>query len=126
MVNTPKRAIGDKSVSDILAAAKSQKISPMELCERMVDGDALPAGIKAAVKNKLASFVGVVRKLRRAAQRGMSVADLLKLVLEKTGYEDYLKTSQQDAEDRLENVKELVSSSDRSERETRRKPKLIE
>lgn len=96
-------------MADILAAAKAQKISPMELCERMVDGDALPAGIKPAVKNKLASFVGVVRKLRRAAARGTSVADLLKLVLEKTGYEDYLRTSQQDFDSRLENVKELVS-----------------
>jgi DNA helicase-2/ATP-dependent DNA helicase PcrA len=81
----------------------------MELSERLVDGDALPEGIKAAVKNKLASFVGVVRKLRRSAQKGTSVADLLKLVLEKTGYEDYLRTTQQDPESRLENVKELVS-----------------
>jgi DNA helicase-2/ATP-dependent DNA helicase PcrA len=41
----------------------------MELCERIIDGDRLPAGIKPAIKSKLATFVGVVRKLRRAAQR---------------------------------------------------------
>ncbi|KAI9632622.1 P-loop containing nucleoside triphosphate hydrolase protein [Dioszegia hungarica] len=111
VVNTPKRAIGDKSVADLVAAAKRAKISPMELCERMTDGDPLPEGIKAGLKNKLASFVGIVRKLRRAAQKGSSVADLLKMVVDKTDYENYLKTTQQDAEMRLENVKELISFS---------------
>jgi DNA helicase-2/ATP-dependent DNA helicase PcrA len=40
----------------------------MELCERITDGDQLPLGLKPAVKKNLASFVGVIRKLRRAAQ----------------------------------------------------------
>jgi DNA helicase-2/ATP-dependent DNA helicase PcrA len=41
----------------------------MELSERIIDGDKLPAGIKPALKKNLANFVGVVRKLRRAAER---------------------------------------------------------
>lgn len=45
----------------------------MELCERIIDGDRLPAGIKPAIKTKLANFVGVVRKLRRAAHRVCTV-----------------------------------------------------
>ena len=56
------------------------KISPMELSERIIDGDKLPAGIKPAVKRNLAAFVGVVRKLRRAAERvslAMPVCDPL-------------------------------------------------
>ena len=85
VVNVPRRAIGDKvswflaretnvlnveqSVADVLAAAKSMNISPMELAERIIDGDKLPEGIKPALKRNLASFVGVVRKLRRAAER---------------------------------------------------------
>jgi DNA helicase-2/ATP-dependent DNA helicase PcrA len=35
----------------------------------MVDGEQLPDGIKVGTKNKIAGFVGVVRKLRRAAER---------------------------------------------------------
>jgi superfamily I DNA/RNA helicase len=42
--------------------------------------------------------------------KGSSVADLLRLILEKTGYEDYLRTSQQDFDQRWENVQELVSA----------------
>jgi DNA helicase-2/ATP-dependent DNA helicase PcrA len=41
----------------------------MELCERIIDGDKLPTGMKPAIKTKLANFVGVVRKLRRAADK---------------------------------------------------------
>lgn len=109
-------------MADLLAAAKRAKVTPMELCERMVDGDRLPDGIKPATKNKIASFVGVVRKLRRAAAKvraglgtalmlqSMDVAGLLRLVLEKTGYEDYLRSTQQDFDSRWENVQELVRS----------------
>ncbi|KAK8861601.1 hypothetical protein IAR55_002424 [Kwoniella newhampshirensis] len=111
VVNTPKRAIGDKSVADLMAAAKSMKISPMELSERIIDGEPLPAGLKPALKKNLATFVGAVRKLRRAAERGTPVGDLIKLVIDKTGYEEYLRTSQQDFDSRWENVQELISYS---------------
>ncbi|WVQ93444.1 hypothetical protein IAU59_000518 [Kwoniella sp. CBS 9459] len=111
VVNTPKRAIGDKSVADLLAAAKSMKISPMELSERIIDGEPLPSGVKAGIKKNLASFVGAVRKIRRAAEKGLSVADLIRLIVEKTGYEEYLRTSQPDFDSRWENVQELISYS---------------
>lgn len=45
------------------------KISPMELCERVTDGETIPTIIKPGVKKSLANFVGVIRKLRRAAER---------------------------------------------------------
>lgn len=48
------------------------KISPMQLCERVTDGEGIPANIKPGVKKSLANFVGVIRKLRRAAE-GVSV-----------------------------------------------------
>lgn len=38
------------------------------------------------------------------------MADLIKMVIEKVNYEDYLRTSQPDWDSRWENVKELVSS----------------
>ncbi|WOO80687.1 ATP-dependent DNA helicase srs2 [Vanrija pseudolonga] len=111
VVNVPRRAIGDKSVADLVDAAKRDKVSPMELAERIIDGDKLPAGIKPAVKKNLATFVGIVRKLRRAASQGTAVDDLIRLVLEKTRYEDYLRTSHQDFDQRWENVVELINYS---------------
>ena len=58
-----------QSIADLTLAAKLQSVSPMELCERVVDGDALPSGIKPGLKKNIAAFVGVIRKLRRAAER---------------------------------------------------------
>lgn len=90
----------------------------------VTDGDQLPAGIRPAIKRNLGNFVGVVRKLRRAADKvcgkgargvrdahfqGASVADLLRMAIEKTGYEEYLRVSQPDFDSRWENVQELVS-----------------
>ena len=59
----------EKSIADLLSAAKAMRISPMELSERIIDGDKLPEGIKSGLKKNLASFVGVIRKLRRAAAK---------------------------------------------------------
>lgn len=67
MKSEPKLTV--QSVSDIMAAARKDRISPMELCERITDGDQLPAGLKPAIKKNLASFVGIIRKLRKAAQK---------------------------------------------------------
>jgi DNA helicase-2/ATP-dependent DNA helicase PcrA len=59
----------------LIAAAKAQKVSPMELCERIIDGDQLPAGIRPGIKKNLANFVGAVKKLRRAADKASALAD---------------------------------------------------
>lgn len=40
--------------------------------------------------------------------QGTSVGDLIRMTVERTGYEKYLRTSQQDFDSRLENVNELV------------------
>lgn len=58
-----------QSVADLLAAAKKRNTSPMELCESIVDGEQLPAGIKPAIRKTLANFVGTVRRLRRSAEK---------------------------------------------------------
>lgn len=79
----------------------------MELAESIVDGDNV-VSVKTALKKNLATFVGVVRKLRRAALKGTSVADLIRLTIEKTKYEEYLR-QQPDFDQRWENVQELVS-----------------
>lgn len=90
-----------------MAAAKKAKMSMMELAENIVDGGNVTT-VKPALKKNLATFVGITRKLRRAALRGESVADLIRLTIEKTHYEEYLRP-QPDFDQRWENVQELVS-----------------
>lgn len=108
-------------MADFVAAAKKANVPPMQLAESIIDGDRLPSGIKPALKKNIAPFVSIVRQLRRAALqvscafdqpdcKGMPVDDLLRLVIEKTGYEEYLRVSQPDFDQRWENVQELVST----------------
>lgn len=85
-------------------------MSMMELAESIVDGGS-SITVKPALKKNLATFVGIVRKLRRAALKGTSVADLIRLTIEKTNYEEYLRP-QPDFDQRWENVQELVSCAD--------------
>lgn len=108
VVNVPKRSIGDKSVQDLLTQARVMQVSPLRLAEMIVDGDPVE-NIKSAVKRNLTGFVRVIRDLRQYSLGGTSVADLLKILLEMTGYEEYLEKSQEDFKSRWENVQELIS-----------------
>lgn len=63
-VNVPKRSMGDKSVQDLLAAARAKKISAMQLAEEIVGG---VEQAKAGLKKNLTSFVRVIWKLREMA-----------------------------------------------------------
>lgn len=51
-----------------------------------------------------------MRRTTTAYRQGTSVSDLLRMAIEKTGYEEYLRASQQDFDSRWENVQELVGS----------------
>ena len=52
----------------------------------------------------------ILADLDSADVQGTSVADLLRLIIEKTGYEEHLRKTQSDFDSRWENVQELVSS----------------
>lgn len=60
--------IRSQSIADLLRQAKARKISPMALAEMITDGHPFPE-LKTALKKNLGSFVGIVRKLRRAAAK---------------------------------------------------------
>ncbi|WVN90725.1 uncharacterized protein L203_105967 [Cryptococcus depauperatus CBS 7841] len=111
VINVPKRSLGEKTLADIIKTAKSYKISPMELCERVTDGESIMSGLKSSARRTLATFVDIIRKLKRAAQKGTPVSDLIKFIIEKTGYEGYLRISQQDFDSRWENIQELITYS---------------
>ena len=52
----PRRGIGDKSIKEIAAAAKDEKISPYEVVIKALKGSSI-GNIKAAQKATLKSFV---------------------------------------------------------------------
>ena len=100
VVNEPKRGFGAKAMEALEAEAKFFNVSLLEAIETA----ALPPKTKEA-------GLAFARAIRAVAAEGpLTLADQIALLLEQTGYRAMLRESRaENAEQRLENVAELVS-----------------
>jgi len=105
IVNRPRRGIGDTTLRQIHAAARSG-MSLVEASRALAASDELkPAGRRA-----LAGLVGDLDRWRAAAT-GLAHTELAETILEESGYTAMLQADKSpDAPGRLENLKELVSA----------------
>jgi DNA helicase-2/ATP-dependent DNA helicase PcrA len=105
VANTPRRGIGQTSLSRVLGHANTMGISVWEAAENPA---AVPGLGTAAVK-ALGRFMDTMDSLRAKAQSGVPVGDLLDAVLHESGYVDWLEAERTiEAQGRLENLQELV------------------
>ena len=101
-IGAPRRGIGGATLAVVAAAARAAG-TPMLDAARSVES----LSVRAAAKNLLAEFAAVVDDLRASAP-DMAVDELLEEILERTGYPDWLRGEEPDAEDRLANIESLV------------------
>jgi DNA helicase-2/ATP-dependent DNA helicase PcrA len=106
IVNSPRRGIGQTSISRLLAYANTTGETVWELAAAPEDVPGLgPAAIKA-----LRRFMGTMEVLQERAAAGAAVATLLKETLQETGYLDALHAERTiEAQGRIENLEELVN-----------------
>jgi DNA helicase-2/ATP-dependent DNA helicase PcrA len=103
IANSPRRGIGQTSLSRVLAHADALGISVWEAASGEVPGLAT-AGRKA-----IARFMATMERLRERVEAGAPVAQLLQELLEATGYKEALEAERTiEAQGRLENLEELV------------------
>ncbi len=103
IINEPKRGIGDSTLALIEDISRDLGISPFEVISTC--DDFAPLAKKAtALKNAAAMFSMLTEKSEE-----LPLDEFLDLLLDKTGYLDYLKTLD-NAETKIENVEELRSS----------------
>ncbi len=107
IINVPKRGIGATTIDYVQNYADERQISFYDaLCE----ADQIMAVARSA--GKLKDFVTMIRAFR-TKQKGMSIEELLKDVIDVVGYMEYLKTLDEDDDsgdnDRAQNVDELIS-----------------
>ena len=108
VLNVPPRGIGQKTEDELVRWGRSQDL-PLGEALRGLETDAAAApGIPRAGRAALVRFARLLDELTDAS-RNTPVTELLDLVLERTGYGDHL-AGETDAEDRLDNVKELRSA----------------
>jgi DNA helicase-2/ATP-dependent DNA helicase PcrA len=106
IINTPKRGIGDTTVSKILQLGRMNGISASLASRGLVHTDELPARTRTALSNFL-------RDMDRWRQLSAVTAhpQLLETILEESGYTDALRADKSPtSQTRLENLKELVQS----------------
>ena len=104
IINVPKRGIGATSISKVMDYAMMEDIS---FYKALVKADDIPALGRGAAKIK--PFVTAIQRFRSAAEM-LSVSELLKMVLEDTGYVQELEAEgTEEALARIENIDELIS-----------------
>lgn len=104
IINIPKRGIGAATLAKVDDYARMRGIS---FYDALRDADNI-AGLGRAA-DKIDSFVTLIQTFRSKTEY-YSLEDLLNDILEKTEYAEYLRSvDEEDAEDRMNNVDELVS-----------------
>lgn len=106
IINKPKRAIGDTTVSKAMDIAQALGESIYCVIKHASD---YPDLSRAAAKLK--NFIALIDGFIEAHNSGeYSLAELYELVLEHTEYHNFLKAEKEDHESRMENIEELKSN----------------
>jgi DNA helicase-2/ATP-dependent DNA helicase PcrA len=107
IVNSPRRGIGQTSLSRVVSHAETMGESVWDIA---ADAAAVPGLGTAAVKS-LARFMDTMTGLKAKAEEGVLIGDLLDAVLHETGYLEALKAERTiEAEGRIENLGALVEA----------------
>ena len=103
IINEPKRGIGDSTLALIEDISRDLKLSPFDVL-RTCEEYAPLAKKTSSLKSAYTMFEYLTEK-----SETMPLDEFLDVVLDKTGYMDYLKTME-NADTKIENVQELRSS----------------
>jgi DNA helicase-2/ATP-dependent DNA helicase PcrA len=105
IANSPRRGIGQTSLSRVLSHADTMGI-------QVWDAAGAPEEVPmlgTAAQKALARFMSTMERLRERAESGAPVGELLQEVLSETGYLDALEAERTiEAQGRIENLEELV------------------
>jgi DNA helicase II / ATP-dependent DNA helicase PcrA len=108
IVNNPKRSIGDSTMKQIHEYSKINSVSLEIASKKLVELDL----IKPKTKMGLKSFLFFINKWRNdLTVKKVNHVKLLQILLDESGYSLMLKNKKDiDNENRLENIKELLSA----------------
>ena len=104
VIGSPKRGVGESTLNQIYTFGKSNKLCLEEAIIKIIEKDAF----KPKIKNALNQLIKMLHKWRKDSF-SMKHFDLLKIVLDESGYSSMLKNKKDlENENRLENLKELL------------------
>jgi DNA helicase-2/ATP-dependent DNA helicase PcrA len=105
VVNSPRRGIGQTSLSRIVAHSATIGVSVWEAASAPQQ---IP-GLGAAAVKALRRFMDTMADLRARVEQGVPVGDLLEAVLARSGYVEALQAERTiEAQGRIENLEQLI------------------
>ena len=105
IANSPKRGLGQTSLSRVLSHADTMGVPVWDAAEHP---DQIP-GLGTAAQKALGRFMSTMVRLRERMESAAPVGDLLDELLRETGYYDALAAERTiEAQGRIENLEELV------------------
>ncbi len=114
IINQPRRSIGERTIAQASEIAEEEGIDLLSVIRNCERYDSLQR-----VSVKLKSFADLIDGLSYAYNHErISISELYNMILEQTGYVDYLKHDREASESRVENVMELLSNIRRYEEDT--------
>lgn len=108
VINTPTRGIGKTTVELLDRTALEQNASAFRAIEHLLqDGN----GLLQRAQSALREFHQIVVDARDLAQAGASARDILKLIVDRTGYvRVLLEEDTPESQSRVENIEELLNA----------------
>ena len=103
-IGTPKKGIGESTINQIYSFSKKENLCMEDSIIKIIQQDQF----KPKQKNSLSILMNMLQKWRQDSKK-MKHYDLLKLILDESGYSSTLKNKKDlENENRLENLKELL------------------
>ncbi len=104
VLSAPKKGIGTSTINQIYEFSNKHKLCLEDSIIKIIESN----GFKPKIKNTISSFINLIHKWRRESEE-IKHYDLLKLILDESGYSLVLKNKKDlENENRLENLKELI------------------
>lgn len=103
VINVPTRGVGDTSVQKIINFADKNNLSITKALESINE-----IGLTPKISSGVKEFYNIITELREKVTT-YSLVDLVDLLIKKSGYENFLNDDTLMGEERLENLKELLS-----------------
>lgn len=109
-INIPKRGIGEASLEKLTQAAGLEGTTIIEYCTRLIEGIPLKNPLKLPAKQTtgLTDYLNILKEIR-AVTKECSIAEIVKVAIERTGYLTFLLTDADTAQERTENLNSLIS-----------------
>ena len=106
ILNVPPRGIGQRTVDELTRWARTLGIPMRRAVEILSEDPEIDTAIPKAGRASLARLGTLLRELQEDAGK-LEAAELLDLVLQRSGYRDHLADDVESGDERLDNVREL-------------------